>query len=67
MATSKGEFSNHQNDEAAAVRDMRQSFINKSILRNDIDIFEFNNGSKNFARSGAEIKFIVLCNVLGLR
>ncbi|WP_446668187.1 hypothetical protein, partial [Klebsiella pneumoniae] len=48
----------HQNKdvtEVVAYKDMRTSFINASNLRNDIELFSFNDESKQFGENGAEI------------
>ena len=41
--------------EVVAYKDMRTSFINASNLRNDIELFSFNDESKQFGENGAEI------------
>lgn len=46
-------------------KDMRLDFINNSKFRNDIELFSFNDASKQFGEGGAEIYDIKLENIHG--
>ena len=45
--------------------DMRQSLVNQSTLRNDIELFRFNRGADSFGKRGGLIEKVCLCNVQG--
>ena len=48
-------------------RDMRQDYINASSLRNDIEVFEFEQDASHFGKGGAKITSVRLCNDKGSR
>lgn len=41
-------------------RDMRLDFINSSTLRNDIQLFQFEENGNSFGKGGAEVKHVVI-------
>lgn len=47
------------------MRDMRQDFINSSPLRNDIEVYKFNDFSSNFGTGGAELSEIAFTDING--
>ena len=52
-------------DRLAEPRDMRLDFINSTPLRNDIELFEFNDDGLSFGKGGASIKAVTLLDNAG--
>jgi len=66
FSLSVADFSENKKENACEYRDMRSSFINSSVLRNDIEVFCFNPEQESFGTGDAEVKSVRILDKEGV-